>query len=244
MKRAGAALAIALFGLIPGSACSSDDDATAEPASPCAAFAAAPAPAYEVEPFASVAGVRQIASATRAYGLDGRGSLHVLGPQASVAIELGEAARAVAVSPDGAALYALRGLGALELVRFESTDGGATFDAARVAVIAAITPAGARSDGGALAVEQSGVLWVATPDGTTSSADDPASRLGKVLRVAPGAEPTLFARGFRSPSALDLDPELGDVWVGDTGERGAEIDRVLEGKRYGWPQLDGLRNPR
>jgi|GEM_PF-2158046 len=232
------ALVSVVAGASAGSACVSNDGN--EP-SPCRAFAAAPAPRYELEPIANLTGVRSIVSATKAYALDDTGKLHVIAGSPSVAIDLGAAVRAVAVSADGSKLYVLKGAASLELVRYSATSDGATFAPASAQTVT-LAPAGVRTDGGALATDREGALWVATPDGTTSAAQDPASGLGKVLRITNDADVSVYARGFRSPTALDVDPELGDVWVADTreGNTSVEIDRVLEGKSYGWPILDGL----
>lgn len=237
----GPAIAVVLAAALALGACASDDEVGAEIESPCKAFPAAPAPRYELEPFADVPGVRRIVSATKTYALDDAGKLHLLGAASSIAIDLGANVRSVALSVDGAKLYALRGQAALEVVRYTTTDAGATFDPAG-AVTIVLAPAGARPDGGALATDPDGALWAATPDGTESVAQDPASKLGKVLRITNDADVTVFARGLRSPSAIDVDPELRDVWVADTRADGnsAEIDRVLEGRSYGWPVLDGL----
>ena len=233
-------LAIVLVGSIAASACTTEEDPSGAAVQPCKAFAAAPEARYELEPVANVADVRAIAAATKAYGLDGAGRLHVLAETPSVAIELGAAVRAVAVSSDGSKLYALRGATTLEISRYAASADGLGFDPANIESIALAT--GARADGGALAVDRDGALWVATPDGSTSAAQDPTSRLGKVLRITNDADVKVFARGFRSPSAIDVDPELGEVWVADTRADGssAEIDLVREGKSYGWPILDGL----
>lgn len=235
------AVAVAFLTQVSGSACSSTTDDASEVDSPCKAFAAAPEPRYELEPFANVTDVKRLTSGTRTYALDGAGKLYVLAPT-SLSIDLGPEVRAVAGSADGTRLYVLKGVAPVSVVRFTSPDRGATFDSASASPVVEIATTGARPDGGALAIDRSGVLWVATPGGSADpTAQDDASRLGKVLRVSGDAEVEIFARGFRGPSGIDVDPESGDVWVTDSTADGDEIDRVLRGKSYGWPVLDGLR---
>lgn len=180
----------------------SDEPSDNEVDSPCKAFAPAPEPVYELEAFASVGNVRQIVSGAKTYALDDAGKVHLLGESPSIAIHLGAGVRAIAVSAD--ALFALRGQA---LVRFDSKDGGATFDPA------ATTLASIPGEGGALA-EGDGKVWVATPD-------------GKILRIR-GSDVSTFATGLGKPTAIDVDPSTHEVWV----VAGGIVERVIEGRSY------------
>ncbi len=90
---------------------------------------------------------------------------------------------------------------------------------------------------------------------------DPASNLGKLLRIVPvrtpgvggytpapgnpfadtpGASPDVYAIGLRHPWTISLD-RLGRIWVGDVGSATAEeIDLITEpGQNFGWPAHEG-----
>ncbi len=118
-----------------------------------------------------------------------------------------------------------------------------------------------------------GHLYLGVGDGGTSGAPDafggardPASLLGKVLRIdvdggatslpVPGAayavpadnpwadgvggRPEVFAQGFRNPWRMAFDRATGALWVGDVGHAcWEEVDRVQRGGDYGWPLREG-----
>jgi aldose sugar dehydrogenase len=73
---------------------------------------------------------------------------------------------------------------------------------------------------------------------------------GKVLRIAPdgsipkdnpylktaGANPALYAVGFRDIQAAALDPATGQLWVGENEPMGGdELNRIKGGANYGFP---------
>lgn len=81
-------------------------------------------------------------------------------------------------------------------------------------------------------------------------AQDPASHLGKVLRLtrdgkaAPGNPfagrhgyaPEIWTLGHRNIQGLTRDPATGTVWSHDHGPRGGdEINELVAGRNYGWP---------
>lgn len=83
-------------------------------------------------------------------------------------------------------------------------------------------------------------------------AQDPASHLGKVLRLTrdgvaardnpftgrPGHAPEVWTIGHRNIQGLTLDPATGAVWSHEHGPRGGdEINRLEAGRNYGWPAL-------
>jgi glucose/arabinose dehydrogenase len=50
----------------------------------------------------------------------------------------------------------------------------------------------------------------------------------------------VWAYGFRNPWRFSIDPETGDVWVGDVGELTWEEVNVVEaGGNYGWDDMEG-----
>ena len=60
----------------------------------------------------------------------------------------------------------------------------------------------------------------------------------------PGAEPHIWARGFRNPWRFDIDPVTGDLYVADVGTSIAEeITRLpagVGGLNGGWPCVEGF----
>ena len=87
-------------------------------------------------------------------------------------------------------------------------------------------------------------------------AQDPASHVGKVLRLrddgaAPDdnpfigrddARPEVFSLGHRNPMGLAIHPETGDVWASEHAPMGGdEVNRILPGRNYGWPEVSYSR---
>jgi glucose/arabinose dehydrogenase len=80
---------------------------------------------------------------------------------------------------------------------------------------------------------------------------------GKVLRIAAdgsipkdnpflktaGANPALYAIGFRDIQGAALNPRTGDLWVGENEPMGGdELDRIKPGGNYGFPIISYGRN--
>lgn len=108
-------------------------------------------------------------------------------------------------------------------------------------------------NGGRIGFGPDGKLYVTVGDaGKRSEVRKRRSMYGKVLRINPdGSTPSdnpdpdsrVFATGFRSPFGLDFQPGTGLPWVSDNGPRGHdEINRVVGGGNYGWPEEAGLVN--
>ena len=104
--------------------------------------------------------------------------------------------------------------------------------------------------GGKLAWLEDGTLLLTTGDGFEyrEAPQDPASQLGKILRMTdegkpaagnPMAEqgfPYLYSLGHRNPQGLAVDPNSGTIWMHEHGPRGGdELNRVSPGANYGWP---------
>ena len=82
-------------------------------------------------------------------------------------------------------------------------------------------------------------------------AQDPASHLGKILRLtreggaAPGNPflgragtlPEIWTMGHRNVQGLTRDPATGTIWAHEHGPRGGdEINELVAGRNYGWPR--------
>ena len=108
-------------------------------------------------------------------------------------------------------------------------------------------------NGGRIGFGPDGKLYVTVGDvGKRSEARKKSSLHGKVLRINPDgsipadnpdSESRVFASGLRSPFGLDFHPITGMPWVSDNGPQGHdEINRIVPGGNYGWPDEAGLVN--
>ena len=109
-------------------------------------------------------------------------------------------------------------------------------------------PSATNHNGGQLAFGPDGLLYASTGDGAVSpaNAQDPGSRLGKILRIDPriaGAAPEVWALGLRNPWRFSFDRLTGDLLIGDVGEGAREeVDfgpAGVGGRNYGWPACEG-----
>ena len=119
-------------------------------------------------------------------------------------------------------------------------------------------------NGGGVRFGLDGKLYVAVGDNATSAnAQNPNTRLGKLLRLNPdggipadnpatisglgataGVNRAIYAAGFRNPYTLDVDRVTGDIFVNDVGLSAfEEIDRAAAGANYGWPTTEGNFDP-
>ncbi len=148
------------------------------------------------------------------------------------------------------------------LARFQATE--ADLDESSEEVLLNIDEFAANHNGGHIAFDGSGYLYLSLGDGGGSG--DPQEHGqslttldGKVLRIdvsgasgyaipagnpfSDGAGPIreeIFAYGFRNPFRMTIDPVTDDVWVGDVGQdRWEEVDRVTSGGNYGWDCWEG-----
>jgi glucose/arabinose dehydrogenase len=102
--------------------------------------------------------------------------------------------------------------------------------------------------GGQLAFGPDGRLYLSVGDGSTpATAQDPVSRLGKLLRLdvdRPGATWEVVALGLRNPWRYSFDPATGSLFVGDAGdERREEVNRLSLRRsgpaNFGWDVFEG-----
>ena len=83
-------------------------------------------------------------------------------------------------------------------------------------------------------------------------AQDPASHLGKILRLTregraapdnpfigrPGYAPEIWSLGHRNIQGITRDPVTGTIWAHEHGPRGGdEINELVAGRNYGWPTV-------
>jgi glucose/arabinose dehydrogenase len=107
-------------------------------------------------------------------------------------------------------------------------------------------------NGGQLAIGPDGALYAGTGDGggagdPLKSGQNPASLLGKLLRIDPGSGATqIWSSGLRNPYRFSFDRLTGGLTVGDVGQ--ADVEEVDfspraagwgNGANFGWSILEG-----
>jgi glucose/arabinose dehydrogenase len=111
----------------------------------------------------------------------------------------------------------------------------------------------ANHNGGQLAFDRDGLLYVGMGDGGAGGdpenrAQDLGSRLGKLLRIdvdRPDADWEIVAYGLRNPWRFSFDRETGDLWIGDVGQGAVEEVDYLPGGdlgslvNFGWDVFEG-----
>jgi glucose/arabinose dehydrogenase len=107
-------------------------------------------------------------------------------------------------------------------------------------------------NGGELLFAPDGALLVAVGEThDPARAQDPDDLGGKILRLAPdgsplpddplGADDPAFTLGHRNSFGLCVDPEHGTLWETENGpEVDDEINRLVPGGNYGWPEVTGI----
>jgi glucose/arabinose dehydrogenase len=143
--------------------------------------------------------------------------------------------------------------GNVYVVELRARGGVGLPSSARVILRFSTSPDPASHDGGQLAFGPDGRLYVGTGDGfDRAAAQDPASLLGKVLRIDvddPAAAPEVYAYGLRNPWRFAFHPTTGDLYIGDVGGgRWEEIDRRPRGSaspsNFGWSAYEGREHVR
>ncbi len=119
-------------------------------------------------------------------------------------------------------------------------------------VILSNIPGSRNHDGGRIAFDSNGYLFIATGDAeTTTNAQDKNSLAGKILRIKddgsiPKDNPfgnAVYSYGHRNPQGLAWD-SLGRLWATEHGPSGSqtgndELNLIEKGKNYGWPVIKG-----
>jgi glucose/arabinose dehydrogenase len=133
--------------------------------------------------------------------------------------------------------------------------GGAPNPATRREIFAEDQPE-ANHNGGNVIVGPDGRLYLGLGDGGgggdrhgtgDGNAQDPATDLGKILRIDPTASPPLVERwisGVRNPWRFSFDRATSDLWVGDVGQNAWEEVTYLpagaqQGRNLGWRCFEG-----
>ena len=105
-----------------------------------------------------------------------------------------------------------------------------------------------------IAFGRDGMLYMTTGASVANMKDaqDPSHHKGKVLRlrddgtVPPdnpfvgraGYKPEIYSLGHRNQLGLAVHPQTGDVWSNENGPNGGdEINVILPGRNYGWPDV-------
>ncbi|MFT3672640.1 PQQ-dependent sugar dehydrogenase [Aestuariivirga sp.] len=106
--------------------------------------------------------------------------------------------------------------------------------------------------GSRLVFGRDGHLFVTTGERNVlrDQAQDPASHVGKVLRITrdgapapgnpelPGWAPEVWSIGHRNMQGAALHPDTGVLWTVEHGARGGdEVNTPQAGKNYGWPVI-------
>jgi len=107
-------------------------------------------------------------------------------------------------------------------------------------------PKGRVHNGGRLAFGPDGMLYAGTGDtGNKELSQDEGSLGGKVLRMTSDGEPAqaagslIFSRGHRNVQGLAFAAD-GTLYATEFGQdRFDEVNRLVEGGNYGWPQVEG-----
>ncbi len=156
----------------------------------------------------------------------------------------------LAVAPGGNAVFAMLTTGGDNRVVRMAWDGSRLGAAS---VVLSGIPKGQIHNGGRITFGPDGLLYIATGDaGSPSSAQDPASLAGKILRVAPdGSIPSgnpssgspVYSLGHRNVQGLAFD-DGGRLWASEFGAQDTdEINLIRPGANYGWPIVEGTGSP-
>ncbi|WP_026927464.1 PQQ-dependent sugar dehydrogenase [Granulicoccus phenolivorans] len=114
-------------------------------------------------------------------------------------------------------------------------------------------PSAGIHNGGQLKLGPDGHLYISTGDASQrQQAQNQQSVAGKILRIAtdgsiPGDNPfgnAVWSLGHRNVQGLTFAPN-GDLWSAEFGEKSAdEINLIVRGGNYGWPDVEGNNGQR
>jgi len=111
--------------------------------------------------------------------------------------------------------------------------------------------------GGRIAFDPDGYVFLSVGYKSDDGIQDLASPHGKIHRLhddgrvpadnpfvdVPGALPSIWSYGHRSPQGLEFDARSGRLWGTEHGPRGGdELNLLLPGRNYGWPLFSNGQN--
>ena len=158
----------------------------------------------------------------------------------------------VAVSPtfatDRAVVVAYTAAQDNRVVRLRVADDGTIDGADQRVLVSGIAKAGIHNGTG-LAFGPDGLLYIGTGDaGRRTPSQDPADLGGKVLRVTADGAPApgnpsgtaVYSLGHRNVQGLAFAPD-GTLYAVEFGQnRFDEVNRIVAGANYGWPEVEGV----
>ncbi len=126
-------------------------------------------------------------------------------------------------------------------------------DPASESVVLEMADPASNHNGGMIAFGPDGRLWAGTGDGGSGgdpwdNARNPASLLGKMLRIDVAAAPPaveVWGLGLRNPWRFSFDRQTGEIWIGDVGQNAWEEIDVADSRRaaplhFGWRTMEGF----
>jgi glucose/arabinose dehydrogenase len=139
-----------------------------------------------------------------------------------------------------------------------TADGNRAVPGSEVVLYNCDPTAGTIHNAGDLVFGADGKLYIGTGDkGRSSLVQSFSSDLGKMLRLnkdgsipsdnpffttATGKYRAIYALGLRNPYSIAVQPETGKMFFCDVGStEWEEINEVLPGKNYGYPEIEGKR---
>jgi glucose/arabinose dehydrogenase len=157
----------------------------------------------------------------------------------------------IAFSPDGGLLYlSYTNLDGTTRIDSYEMSGDAVEASTRTEVFSQDQPF-PNHNGGHIVFGPDAHLWLGLGDGGSGDdpdnhAQDPASRLGKMLRIDPQTNDVeVVVSGLRNPWRFSFDTD-GSLWIGDVGQNHVEeVDHLpkgsIDGANLGWSGYEGSK---
>ena len=107
-------------------------------------------------------------------------------------------------------------------------------------------PDGGQHGNRTVAAGPDGMLYVSVGS-TCNACNESKQESATLLRISPdGKQRSIYASGLRNTIGFDWNPKTGELWGFDNGidylgddEQKEELNRIVKGKRYGWPHVYG-----